>query len=69
MKQTLIKVYDPEYLLFDSSQRVHQLVRMDFQSYLVKYELHKLSVLENENLILFSLLYDKCDYELNEKEL
>lgn len=42
---------------------------MDFQSYMVKYELHKLSVLENENLILFSLLYDKCDYELNEKEL
>lgn len=69
MNQTLIKVYDPEQLLTCNPSSVSQLARMDFTAYQIRCEVHKLAVLENENLILFSLLYDKFYHKSDYKEM
>lgn len=47
MNSTLVKVYDPEYLIYTSSEKIKILARDDFKPYTVKCEMHKISVLEN----------------------
>ena len=62
----MIKVYNPELLISDAHDKLTQLVRDDFKPFILRCEQHKLCVLENENLILFSLLFDKCSPIIDE---
>ncbi|CAK77558.1 unnamed protein product (macronuclear) [Paramecium tetraurelia] len=65
----MIKVYNPELLISNASDKLTQLVRDDFKPFILRCEQHKLCVLENENLILFSLLFDKCQPIIDEAQL
>lgn len=68
MASALVKFYNSDYLIYDSSDKIRRAIKEDYRPYTIKSQISRLIILENENSILCKLLYNSCYFEIIEEE-
>ncbi|EGR30391.1 hypothetical protein IMG5_133280 [Ichthyophthirius multifiliis] len=68
MTEISIKFYNTENIHFEEQSKASQVVKNDFQNYLIKNDPHHIDILENKNQILCTIICDKADFQYNQNE-
>jgi hypothetical protein len=68
MAQAQVKIHNIDHLIYDSADKMNHVIKEDFQPYSIKCEIHRMVILENQNMTLCSLLFDTSFYEYNDKD-